>query len=80
MQIPENYRLDQPINHKHYLVNGELIEWKGATSEVYSPISVTSSYQRTLLGSIPDLGETEALNALDAASNAFDNGQGSGLP
>lgn len=76
MQIPENYRLDQPINHKHYLVNGELIEWKGETSEVFSPISVTSSYQRTLLGSIPDLGETEALNALDAASKAFDNGQG----
>ena len=45
-------------------------------TEVYSTISSTENYQPTLLGSVPELTKNEALEALDAASNAYNNGQG----
>ena len=35
---------------------------------------VTQEYQPTLLGTIPQLGEAEAMEALDAACNAYDKG------
>ncbi len=50
--------------------------WEGETSEVYSSISTTPEYQPTLLGSIPAMGEKEALEALDAALEAYDEGKG----
>ncbi|MGB5387142.1 MAG: NADP-dependent glyceraldehyde-3-phosphate dehydrogenase [Eudoraea sp.] len=74
--IPEAFRINEPINQKIYLVNGELKEWDGATSDVYSTISSTSEYSQTLLGSVPDMDEKEALDALDAAVKAYDQGQG----
>ncbi|WP_411030587.1 NADP-dependent glyceraldehyde-3-phosphate dehydrogenase [Spongiimicrobium sp. 3-5] len=74
--IPKEFQITDTIDQKTYLVNGELREWDGKTSEVYSTISSTDSYAPTLLGSIPTMGETEALDALDAALNAYDKGQG----
>ena len=52
------------------------MHWAGKTSEVFSTISATPEYKPTLLGSIPDMGETEALKALDAALLAYDKGKG----
>ncbi|WP_373519937.1 NADP-dependent glyceraldehyde-3-phosphate dehydrogenase, partial [Pricia sp.] len=46
------------------------------TVKVFSTISSTDEYQETLLGSIPDMGETEALEALNGAVKAFDRGKG----
>ncbi len=74
--IPEALKIAQPKYHSSYLVNGELLTWKGETSEVYSTISSTVPYAPTLLGSVPNMGEKEALTALDAALNAYDQGQG----
>jgi len=74
--IPEAFRINEPINQKIYLVNGELKEWDGATTDVYSTISSTSEYAPTLLGSVPDMAEKEAIEALDAAVKAYDQGQG----
>jgi len=76
MKIPEELQIKETIHQKHYLVNGELKEWKGETTEVYSTISSTEDYKPTLLGSIPDLQEAEALDALSAALGAYDKGQG----
>jgi len=76
MKIPEEFQIEEAIHQKHYLVNGELKEWKGETTEVYSTISSTETYQPTLLGSIPDMQETAALDALDAAVKAYGKGQG----
>lgn len=76
LEIPEAYRITETIEQRHYLVDGTLKEWSGKTSEVYSTISVTESYAPTLLGSAPDMGETEALEALDAAVHAYGKGQG----
>ncbi|MEN1785368.1 MAG: NADP-dependent glyceraldehyde-3-phosphate dehydrogenase [Bacteroidota bacterium] len=74
--IPEAYQIKETIDQRHYLINGELKEWDGDTSEVYSTISSTADYQKTLLGSIPTMGEPEALEALEAATNAWDQGKG----
>jgi len=74
--IPEEFQITGAVDQKTYLVNGELKTWKGKTTEVFSTISSTEEYQPTLLGSIPDMGEVEALDALDAALKAYDQGQG----
>ncbi|RMA57234.1 NADP-dependent glyceraldehyde-3-phosphate dehydrogenase [Ulvibacter antarcticus] len=77
MDIPEAYKITSLINQNSYLVSGELKPWKGKTTEVYSTISSTEDYKPTLLGSIPQLGKDEALEALDAACDAYDKGKGS---
>lgn len=74
--IPEQFQIKSQIHQNSYLVNGELKSWSGESSEVYSTISSTNTYQPTLLGTIPTLGDKEALEALDAAVNAYDKGQG----
>ena len=74
--IPEAYKIDALVRQKTYLVDGEIKEWTGKMTDVYSTISSTEDYKPTLLGSVPELTKTEALEALDAASNAYNNGQG----
>ncbi|PCJ94899.1 MAG: NADP-dependent glyceraldehyde-3-phosphate dehydrogenase [Flavobacteriaceae bacterium] len=76
MHIPEEFKILEPIHQKEYLVNGELKKWTGNTADVYSTISSTKDYAPTLLGSMPDMGESEALDALDSALDAYDKGQG----
>jgi glyceraldehyde-3-phosphate dehydrogenase (NADP+) len=76
MTIPEQYQIKETLNQNTYLVNGELKTWTGDTSKVYSTISSTENYQPTLLGTIPTLGETQALEALDSAVKAYGKGQG----
>jgi glyceraldehyde-3-phosphate dehydrogenase (NADP+) len=75
-EIPQAYKITSLLHQKTYLVNGELVEWNGDSTQVYSTTSSTVDYQPTLLGSIPTLGEKEALAALDAALVAYDRGQG----
>ncbi|MBT8291313.1 MAG: NADP-dependent glyceraldehyde-3-phosphate dehydrogenase [Muriicola sp.] len=74
--IPDPYKIDKQIHQKTYLVNGELKAWDGAVTEVFSTISSTEKYERTILGSIPDLGEKEAMDALAGALGAYDQGKG----
>ncbi|MBD0777444.1 NADP-dependent glyceraldehyde-3-phosphate dehydrogenase [Maribacter sp. ANRC-HE7] len=76
MAIPSEYKITKTLNQTTYLVNGELKEWTGKVTEVYSTISSTEKYKPTLLGTIPDMGEKEALEALDAATGAYNRGQG----
>ncbi|MGB6153583.1 MAG: NADP-dependent glyceraldehyde-3-phosphate dehydrogenase [Pricia sp.] len=74
--IPEEFQMTKPLHKKKYLVNGELKTWDGESAKVFSTISSTEGYKPTLLGSIPDMGEPEAMEALNAAVNAFDRGKG----
>ena len=77
-QIPAEYRID-PIYQREYLLNGEMRQWTGKTSDVYSPVCVPDTdgnLQRQLVGSYPVAGPAEALEALDAAVAAYDNGRG----
>lgn len=74
--IPEAFRIDSLLHQTTYLVDGELVQWTGKMTDVYSTISSTETYAPTLLGTVPELTETEAIAALDAASKAYNNGQG----
>ncbi len=74
--IPEAHRLNAPIDQRTYLAGGELRKWEGPVTQVYSTISSTEDYAPTLLGSIPDMGESDALYALQAALDAYDEGRG----
>ena len=76
-QIPDLYQIKKPLIQETYLSDGELIQWQGEYSKIYSTISSSEKYSPTFLGKIPSLGKKEALEALDAACNAFDNGRGS---
>ncbi|MBD0824630.1 NADP-dependent glyceraldehyde-3-phosphate dehydrogenase [Aestuariibaculum marinum] len=75
-EIPEEYKITTLTHQNSYLVSGELKEWHGDMAEVYSTISSTENYKPTLLGTVPNLGEKEAMESLNSALDAFDKGQG----
>ena len=77
-QIPAEYRIE-PIHQREYLLNGEMRSWDGPTSDVYSPICLPDAkgtLQRQLVGSFPVTGPEQAVEALNAAVAAYDNGRG----
>lgn len=76
-QIPEAYRI-QPIHQNEYLVGGEMRQWTGATQDVFSPIYVKDgeTFASKLIGSHPITDVAEAMEALNAAIKAYDNGRG----
>lgn len=77
-EIPEEYKLQSELNQRTYLTNGEMVEWKGAVHEVYSPVCIKTpeGLQRKLIGTYPICTEAEAMQALDAAVAAYNNGRG----
>ncbi|MEN6463103.1 MAG: NADP-dependent glyceraldehyde-3-phosphate dehydrogenase [Syntrophomonas sp.] len=76
--VPDKAKIDGPITQNYYLVNGKLKQWEGEMHEVYSPIQIVTveGIGPRFLGSYPMLSEREALEALDAALNAYDQGTG----
>jgi glyceraldehyde-3-phosphate dehydrogenase (NADP+) len=76
-QIPEEYRIE-PLHQREYLSNGEMKQWDGEVSEVYSPICIPGpdGLQRKLIGSYPLATEKESMEALEAAETAYNNGRG----
>ncbi len=74
--IPQEFQITTPLHQKTYLVDGELLEWKGEFTDIYATISSTETYKPTLLGSVPVMGEIEALQVVEAAAKAYGNGQG----
>jgi glyceraldehyde-3-phosphate dehydrogenase (NADP+) len=77
-EVPEKIKLSGKISQKQYLVNGELREWTGPVQEVLSPVCIrkNGSFEQFNIGSYPLLSEKEALNALDSAVKAYNNGRG----
>jgi glyceraldehyde-3-phosphate dehydrogenase (NADP+) len=74
--IPKEFEIATPLHQKTYLVDGKLIDWKGEFTDIYATISSTEAYKPTLLGSVPVMGEIEALQVVEAAAKAYGNGQG----
>jgi acyl-CoA reductase-like NAD-dependent aldehyde dehydrogenase len=76
--IPAEYQLVEPIHQQEYLIDGELHTWEGKAHQVVSPIFTQGPEGLTqkVIGSYPLLTEKEALQALDAAVGAYDNGRG----
>ncbi|WP_192821055.1 NADP-dependent glyceraldehyde-3-phosphate dehydrogenase [Rufibacter sp. LB8] len=78
-QVPAEFALPQEIHQKEYLSNGFMKKWDGEVHQVFSPVAFPQpegSFQRKLIGSYPVCSEQEALEALDAAVTAYDNGRG----
>lgn len=77
-EIPEAYRLDEPLEQREYLVNGQLHRWDGPLATVRSPVWLKQGdqEQQVILGSAPLLDADTALTALDAAVHAYDKGRG----
>ena len=76
--IPYKWRIDSPMEQRHYLCDGEIREWSGPQQDVLSPLCETTSgsVQQKVIGSYPLMEEGHALEALDAAFRAYDNGRG----
>ncbi|WP_210015078.1 NADP-dependent glyceraldehyde-3-phosphate dehydrogenase [Pseudomonas palmensis] len=76
--IPEAYRLGDPLEQRDYLVDGQLHRWEGPLATVRSPVwlKTDDGEQQVILGSAPLLDADTALTALDAAVRAYDKGRG----
>lgn len=77
-KIPEEYRITDSIEQRQYLCDGTIKEWSGPQQDVFSPICeiVDNNCRQKRLGSYPLLTEDQALESLDAATKAYDNGRG----
>lgn len=71
-----NQRKVPYLESKSYLVNGQLQTWDGPYADVNSNICLTDKGEATLLGKVPDMDESVALEALNAAVDAFGRGHG----
>jgi len=76
-EIPADFRIE-PLHQREYLINGEMRQWEGNTTEVVSPVflNTESGLKRIVIGSYPITGEQEAVESLNAAVAAFDSGRG----
>ncbi len=76
--IPAEFTLDEQVDQREFLSNGEMISWTGQVNEVFSPICVKTKdgLKRKRIGSFPVCTEIESMEALEAAVKAYDNGRG----
>lgn len=76
--IPAEFALEEQVDQREFLSNGEMLTWQGQISEVFSPICVRTKdgLQRKRIGSYPVCTEKESMEALEAAVKAYDNGRG----
>jgi glyceraldehyde-3-phosphate dehydrogenase (NADP+) len=76
--IPEAFRIQDPIEQREYLIDGEMKRWDGNLNPVLSPVFIKDgeSYKQKIIGSTPLLTTKESLEALDAAVKAYDLGHG----
>lgn len=77
-KVPEPFRLDPPIEQRHYLCSGEIRSWDGPVQDVLSPVCERAGdgLRQIRIGSYPLLTAEQALEALNAACSAYDHGRG----
>ncbi|MDA3820230.1 MAG: NADP-dependent glyceraldehyde-3-phosphate dehydrogenase [Candidatus Delongbacteria bacterium] len=74
-EIPHDV-FPKKVLQRQWLVDGKLKTWEGQVQEVYSPVQCKSEKKPFYLGSYPCLSGKESMEALGAASKAFDHGRG----
>lgn len=81
--FPDEQSIPEKVNisfqkQTGYLVNGEIRHWAGPFEKVLSPVYIQNgkNIEQKVLGEYPKLTGKEAMSALDAAVEAFDNGRG----
>ncbi len=77
-EIPESFKIENAIEQREYLINGELKIWDGNLNPILSPLCVKDgdTYSKKIIGSTPLLTSKESLDALDAAVSAYAVGKG----
>jgi len=75
--IPGNVMIEFQ-KQTEYLVNGEIRHWGGPFEKVLSPVFIKKgkNLEQKVLGEYPKLTGKEAMEAVIAAEQAFDNGRG----
>ena len=75
--IPKKFRINK-INQKEYLDNGEIKAWTGKTQKILSPICIKKKdgTVQEVIGTYPMMNQKTALEILQSAVNAYDNGKG----
>lgn len=76
--VPVSVQLPGFLEQREYLLNGKMVTWQGDMSPVASPVFLREggALKQQIIGSTPLLTSREALEALDAAVNAYDQGHG----
>ena len=75
--MTSNISIETPFKKStQYLLNGNLHTWDGAMAQVHSQILLDENHNATLIGEVPDMDEDIAVEALNAASDAYDRGRG----
>tara|TARA_B100001996_G_scaffold338353_1_gene290758 strand:+ start:934 stop:2517 length:1584 start_codon:yes stop_codon:yes gene_type:complete len=75
--VPEDYKINFPINHNTFLIDGKIGKWDGEFTEVISTLfSNAEKDDHLIIGNTPKMDENHALKALTAADNAYSNGTG----
>ncbi|HNW30324.1 MAG TPA: aldehyde dehydrogenase family protein, partial [Spirochaetota bacterium] len=76
--IPAEFMPPFPIIQKEYLINGEIRTWSGEMQDVLSPVCIKTArgIEQKLIGRYPTLTEKESMEALEAASAAYNSGRG----
>ena len=76
--VPQKFRDGAGVSLDQVLINGELRPWLGRFAPVLSPICVQrgGEPEPLVIGQTPLMGEESAMEALDAAVEAYGQGQG----
>jgi glyceraldehyde-3-phosphate dehydrogenase (NADP+) len=76
--IPEQFRLDAPLDETRYLVDGRLLDWKGEMQIVDSAIEtgVDGVYAPKRIGSCPLMDGAAGAEAVASVQKAWDHGMG----
>lgn len=77
-EIPQEFRIQQAIEQKTYLVDGEMRTWQGTFQDVYSPVFISegAAHEAFRLGSFPLLDAKASIEVLQSARNAYNSGKG----
>ena len=75
--VPKKFQLNSIIHHNEYLINGKISKWSGNKANIYSTLLCDSDEKDPLLiGTSPEMSSELAMEALNAASKAYDSGKG----
>jgi len=75
--VPATLKL-QPLEQRVFLDNGNLSQWKGEVTEVFSPVftKINGLLKPLYLGSYPKMTAASVMEVLESARNAYDLGRG----
>jgi glyceraldehyde-3-phosphate dehydrogenase (NADP+) len=76
--IPQELMVDSQKHKPEYLLDGKILEWTGPLEDVRSPVCVKANgtINRLVIGQVPSMDETAAMEGLNAAVRAWNNGRG----